>query len=431
MRAGYRPRNRDPLRKVEVPVRRHATCKRLGRSKEKEPQPPGRKRGVGMIQQKQEVTYPYAIAVGGRITGIAEANRGTEFLCPGCRQNMSPVQGESLRWHYRHHQNTDPCSKDSALHITSQLLIEREFKRALRERRKYTVSHPCSICRLPMGFLNIALPKARMVLENGEMVRGARPDVTVKRNRFQVIIEVVVTHDLEDKTKRAYLKSKIPVYILRMHDFTELEKIEGGVATDEALNTERTCEECLNRREDRMERVRVERKEASKKRAEQRTRERPLRRAAANALKKLERVKSGRLLFKPWHEAPPNQWGNTKEMYPETRRAVFSNAIGLTEMGFRQEDPEKPWLFRIEMSKDLTVYADLGGTPARPVHKDTGAEIHVAGTDEEFKEVRDDLLERVKEKLVQEGIGVRTEGLRDDERQHRPEPRLLAGEPGR
>ena len=192
-----------------------------------------------MVHQKQEVTYPYAIAPDGTITGIEEAARGGEFQCPGCRQGMSTVQGDSLRWHYRHHQNVDPCSKDNALHITAQLLIQREFRRAVKERRRYSVSHPCSACRSPMGFLNIALPKARMILEDGEMVKGTRPDVTVKRNKLRVIIEVVVTHDLEEKTRRTYLKSKIPVYILRMTDFQDLEKIEGGVSTDESLNTDR------------------------------------------------------------------------------------------------------------------------------------------------------------------------------------------------
>ena len=120
--------------------------------------------------------------------------------------------------------------------------------------------------------------------------------------------------------------------------------------------------------------------------------------------------------------AHPTSGETQREMKRETQRAVFANAIALTELGFVQHDPGRPWLFQLEMTQEIALHADLGGTQERPVQKDTGAEIRISGMEDEFREVEDDLLERLREKLRSEGISVRNEGDPDGQKPQRPEP---------
>lgn len=69
-------------------------------------------------------------------------------------------------------------------------------------------------------------------------------------------------------------------------------------------------------------------------------------------------------------------------MYPRTQRLVFANAIILAELGFVQDNPEKPWLFRYSIHKRTRVIlnADLGGSDEVSINEDTAAMLYVSGT---------------------------------------------------
>ena len=77
--------------------------------------------------------------------------------------------------------------------------------------------------------------------------------------------------------------------------------------------------------------------------------------------------------FSAWHTGR-----NGTQMYPKTQRLVFANAIIITEVGFRQHNPEKPWLFRYwicqnQRKQDIYLYADLGGSYTVPIYKNTAS----------------------------------------------------------
>ena len=62
-------------------------------------------------------------------------------------------------------------------------------------------------------------------------------------------------------------------------------------------------------------------------------------------------------------------------------RQVFANAVILTELGFIQHNPKKPWLFRypIHRKQGMWLYADLGESDIVPIYKDTAAMVYAFG----------------------------------------------------
>ena len=113
-------------------------------------------------------------------------------------------------------------------------------------------------------------------------------------------------------------------------------------------------------------------------------------------------------------------------MYPKTQYPVFANAIILTELGFEQSNPLKPWLFRYRIHKRVIwLYADLGGSDVVPIYEDTAAMLYVSGIPDEPHDVDCDcasctsgldlasdieyyLTQEVAVILQREGVAVRT-----------------------
>ena len=86
--------------------------------------------------------------------------------------------------------------------------------------------------------------------------------------------------------------------------------------------------------------------------------------------------------FSAWHTGKDGT-----QMYPKTQRLVFANAIILTEVGFRQHNPEKPRLFRYRIHRNqrkqhIYLYADLGGSNVVPIYEDTAAMLYAFGIDD-------------------------------------------------
>ena len=117
-------------------------------------------------------------------------------------------------------------------------------------------------------------------------------------------------------------------------------------------------------------------------------------------------------------------------MPPKTQRRVFANAIILSELGFVQTNPTKPWLFIYSIHKQARVilYADLGGSDVVPIHEDTAAMLYVfgQGLDDDFEEkyyslvhhtadpIKQYIIDKFGEQLQHFGVDVRT-GFRSPE----------------
>ena len=218
------------------------------------------------------------------------------------------------------------------------------------------------------------------------IVAGTRSDLVVDQPAGDpIIIEVVVTHDLEPETHESYKELGFPVLKIRP-DWDTLGQLESAVITADTLNVPPVrCAQC-------------------KGAAERRNREEERARSyAESVLQRLnERTPSdqSRLSFRPWTHDKFN-----RPMFPQIRQQVYANAIILTELGFVQSR-EKLWLFHFSLPHKGVIFANVGSTEEVAIWKDTAALIHW-NLNEYSHGIESVIVERVLAKCRAAGAAVR------------------------
>ena len=233
-------------------------------------------------------------------------------------------------------------------------LIMWGFSDALKQQTEYLLGCPCVECGKSVS-RNIAIPGASIASENA-LVPGTRSDLVVTQpGKASVIVEIVVTHDLEPETRESYQQAGIPVLKVRPVWDTVLE-LGSRIITDDTLNVPPVlCATCR----DAAERQRKQR-EGALKHAD----------SMLQRLSERKRPNPAKLPFRPWTH---DKFG--RPMFPHIRRRVYANAIILCESGFTQTK-DKPWLFLYRLPCGGVVFANFGSTEEVPIWEDTAALIH-------------------------------------------------------
>ena len=289
----------------------------------------------------------------------------------GCDWPMLPKQGQWRRWHFAHRPPSEhDCDPDNTLHETAKALVVGGFNAALARDSEYIIERPCVQCGAMLP-VNVSVPGNRIVTE-AEVVIGTRSDLVVYSGGQPLyILEIVVTHDLEPATLTAYTGSSFPTAIKHFGSFEDLAGLESSFIADESIHwpyQDDLCSTCLcSRKEIKTLQEETKRLRAVKEEAEQRKFNRR-RGIIDKALEGMRRGHSEKPLFKPWYYGKPGLFrSDPTPMYPKTQWRVFANAVLLTELGFQQTNPQKPWLFRYQIHKDVPLYADLGGSDVVPI----------------------------------------------------------------
>ena len=154
---------------------------------------------------------------------------------------------------------------------------------------------------------NAASPDATIAAEDASLIAGTRPDLVIREADGRVtVLEIVVTHDLEDKTRALYKASDFPVLSKSFKGFDDLKGLESIFAADSSLNvldsSDKWCEKC----EETFERRKL---------------------LVDKAVAQMKRRPSTTLLFKIWRSRG-RSW--------ETRQLVVEQAKILSELGFQQ-----------------------------------------------------------------------------------------------
>ena len=304
-----------------------------------------------MTNQK-DILYPLARDGNGRAVHIQEAPKGHWYQCFGCSAPMVTRQGTKRQWHFAHKPPFERCADpDKALHDTAKTVIMQGFSDAVKQQGEYLLGCPCKECGKRVS-RNSAIPGASIEAEK-TLVAGTRSDLVVNQpGRPSVIIEIVVTHDLEPETRESYEAAEVPVLKIRPAWDTVVD-LGSGIITGDTLNVPPVlCAACR----DAAERQRKQR-EGAKKHADSRLQR-------LNERKRSDPVK---LPFSPWTH---DKFG--RPMFPHIRRRVYNNAIILTEMGFTQTK-DKPWLFLYRPPGGGVVFANFGSTEEVPIWEDTAA----------------------------------------------------------
>ena len=300
------------------------------------------------------ILYPLARAQNGEPVHIGEAIKGRPYECFGCSAPMVARQGAKRQWHFAHKPPFERCADpDKALHDSATAVIIRGFRDARDRQRDYRLGCPCGECGKPAS-RNVAVPGAVIEAERS-VVAGTRSDLVIGQpDRGPVVIEVVVTHDLEPEAHEAYKESDIPVLKVRP-TWDTLFQLESEVITDDTLNVPRVrCSACRN---------------AEKRHRREKER---IRRRADSILRRMNERRPadpGSLPFRPWTH---DKFG--RPMFPDIRRRVFVNALIFTELGFVQAQ-KSPWVFVFRLSGGV-VFANFGSTEEIAIWEDTSALVH-------------------------------------------------------
>ena len=191
----------------------------------------------------QDILYPYA-GVAGEVVHIDNAEKSQQFVCLGCNQAMRPVKGEKRAWHFRHLPDAK-CDPDNALHRMAQRIVAQSFKSAVEKKQEYRLTLMCKNCGEAAMDRNAASPSATITVEDTSLISGTRPDLVIREADGRVtILEVVVTHALENKTRLSYKESGIPILFKTFKEFDDLKGLDSSFAADSSLNTEDLCEKC-------------------------------------------------------------------------------------------------------------------------------------------------------------------------------------------
>ena len=301
------------------------------------------------------IRYPFALSKINRAVHVGEAIKGDPYQCFGCSSPLVPRQGSKRQWHFAHKPPFDHCADpDKALHDTAKALIVQGFSDALDSQGEYHLGCLCAECDRAISW-NAAILRTS-IEEEKTIVPGTRSDLVVNRpGRDPVIIEIVVTHDLEPETRDSYEKSKIPVLKVRP-TWDTLAELRTAVIADDTLNIRHVrCAACKDA--------------ADRKRQE----EEEIQSQVDSMLKRLnerKRSASAKLPFRPWTH---DQFD--RPMFQLIRQKVYTNATILTELGFVQAG-NKPWLFLFRLPDSGVIFANFGSTGEVPIWEDTAAFIH-------------------------------------------------------
>ena len=259
------------------------------------------------------ILYPFARSESGRAVSVREAQKGRPYQCFGCLAPMVARQGLERRWHFAHKPPFDRCADpDKALHDAAKALIVQGFSDARDRKGEYLLGVPCDACRTAVS-RNAAVPGASVEVEK-VVALGTRSDLVVNQpDREPVVIEIVVTHDMEPETRDRYKEAGIPVLAV-YPTWDTLARLESAIIADDTLNVPLVrCAAC---------------KDAADRK---RRKEEEIRSRVDSMLERLNerrRSASAQLPFRPWTH---DRFG--RPMFPHIRPEVYTNAIVLTSWG--------------------------------------------------------------------------------------------------
>lgn len=290
------------------------------------------------------IRYPFANGPTGAVS-IEEYTKGTPVTCFGCDRALVAKQGRKNRWHFAHAVDNDvTCNAETALHRLSKLLVQQGFARAGDEHRSYPLRWHCPWCR-SSRVVDTTRWWSRVVAESSATA-GTRSDLTFEGER-PIVIEIVVTHDVEDETAERYANAELPVFIVRPTWETVGMLRDELVADDALIVRSDKCSTC---------RAQIEAERRHQVRLEQ-----------LGARLDETRLVDDRLAEHQLGDWPPalDRFGRT--LFPGIRRTVADQAIRLMMVGFTQLQRNR-WVFVLHLPDGIgAVYAGLGGTEWEPL----------------------------------------------------------------
>lgn len=172
------------------------------------------------------IQYPYAKA-GDSTIRVSAAKRGGDYTCLGCAQPMIPKLGDTISHHFAHKYAGD-CNPDNALHKSTIAHIMALFQdgrtltitcraRMLTAMSKYPthIGRFVSTIKPSLHNYEFRIP-GDSIHDECHVLPPSRSDiVTFNGSIPKLIVEVVVSHEMEPVTRARYKKSGLPVLVIK------------------------------------------------------------------------------------------------------------------------------------------------------------------------------------------------------------------------
>ena len=321
-------------------------------------------------------------------------------------------RGPRRRPHFAHKAGFVQCEKDNALHEAAKAFICQGFIDAVTTGAEYQVGYPCEGCQTPIK-VNVATKGASIASER-MVVKGTRSDLAIFQpdGSLRVIIEIVVTHDLEDDTKQRYEEANYPVVTVKPSWDTLLDLLRAAMGS-RILNVKdgkhRYCSDCRDAQKQKRavinqaSETQPRRRKHSPRLAQMAGRGKQAHRLAWSLARSLVagiRPRSGRI--PPITPMTHDRYGSPLKWH--TRKKVMASAQKLARLGFQQQT-KRPTLFLYQTGR-WKIYADLDSTEVMRIWEvDCEPALYAFGKD--ARECRECLLEAVGEIFSQHKISYR------------------------
>lgn len=294
------------------------------------------------------ILYPAASAADGKTVFIEAAMSGNEYACLHCEQRMVARKGARKAHHFAHYRAGD-CEPDAALHTYAQRLIQNGHAAA----DTYKAEFQCCGCK---DWKDVDI-KGWECNKEVYLVKDARSDIAFVKGEHRLAVEIVVTHDIEASARSAYSDANIPVLIVRP-TWATVGALYQGIKADALLS--RFCKQCRAARQ--AEQARREKIESMAELAYQ---------TQMDAIREMCNTDKTGVSFTAWHRDKFQ-----RPMYRPAKDSVHTSAQRLTNKGWEQRNPKKPWLFQYDLPFTVA-YADFGGTEEVPIYEDPVALVYV------------------------------------------------------
>jgi hypothetical protein len=165
------------------------------------------------------IKSPFALH-NGELIHISRADKGSDYLCPGCLSRMVPKTAAQRRQAHFSHYAALNCNQESVLHKTAKQLL----KANINHQQKPVIVWDCCICN-KLHTKNFFVSTANSLIE--QYLDSCKPDIisTTESGEATAIIEIVVTHEPEPRVYETAKALCLPVIEFHPRNSEDLEQL--------------------------------------------------------------------------------------------------------------------------------------------------------------------------------------------------------------
>jgi ribosomal protein L34E len=195
----------------------------------------------------RDILYSVSKTPTGQLVKAGEAEKGVSHFCPACNQTLILRKGTQKRPHFAHKVLSHNCTPETALHYSFKTLLFSKIQKHINQQLPLEMQWNCSTCG---GKHTGNLLKKAVTMKLEHNLGTCRPDIALldKKGRTVAVIEVVVTHHIEQAVLDYYKSNHIPVVSYELQSDEDVNRLNTDILTPDNVNVcmNPKCPKCGN-----------------------------------------------------------------------------------------------------------------------------------------------------------------------------------------